>query len=158
MLHDVDIKLTAQRENSIGLSVSRIVISTVVFVVYTARSRSGCHQCHRPFRHGKSTTSMQWWLVSPAVVADHAPTMSAFRPCTPAEVRCIIMMSPVKSSIWLPASLWCPCVPPPIIQVTDVCCTTHMQHLWWSMFWCCWTAGVKLFADWTATMRLTWTI
>ena len=59
---------------------------------------------------------------------------------------------------WLPARLWCPSAPPPIIRFTDVCCTTHPQHLRRSMLCCCRTAGLELFASWIATMLLTRTI
>ena len=57
-----------------------------------------------------------------------------------------------------PARLWCPSVPSPIIRFTDVRCTTHPQHLRWSMFCCCRTAGLELFVGCTATMPLTRTI
>jgi len=66
--------------------------------------------------------------------------------------------STVVPGRWLPARLWCPSAPPPIIRFTDVCCTTNTQHLRWSMFCCCRTAGAELFAGWTATIPLTRTI
>ena len=74
-------------------------------------------------------------------VQDRCPRLSmSSRPSTVVLVR------------WLPACLWLPTAPSPVIRFTVVCRSTCTQHVWWPVLCHCRAAGVELFAGWTATM------
>ena len=52
----------------------------------------------------------------------------------------------------LPACLWLPTAPSPVIRFTVVCRSTCIQLVWWPVLCHCRAAGLELFAGWTATM------
>jgi len=74
-------------------------------------------------------------------VQDRCPRLSmSSRPSTVVLVR------------RLPACLWLPTAPSPVIQFTVVCRSTCTQHVWWPVLCHCRAAGLELFAAWIATM------
>ena len=46
----------------------------------------------------------------------------------------------------LPAHFWRPSAPTPLIRFSDVCCSTHTEHLRRSVFCCCRTTGLEFLA------------
>jgi len=86
------------------------------------------------------------------------PTSLNFGPLDIAKENSYNSRILLKRAPSLPAHFWRPSAPTPLIQFSDVCCSTHTEHLRRSVFCCCRTTGLEFLAGKTATMRFSRTI
>ena len=94
----------------------------------------------RPHNSDLATTTLAA-RATERTVQDRCPRLSmSSRPSTVVLVR------------RLPACLWLPTAPSPVIWFTVECRSTCTQHVWWPVLCHCRAAGLELFAGWIATM------